>query len=168
LTEEAAQQRAKHPRSMLAGPYGHPFHPILVTIPIGTWIAVVVFDLAGIFTDDAAAFARGALWLTGIGIIGALVAAVLGLLDYSQLAPGTRAKKTATLHMVLNLTVTALFVVAFFIRVAAGYQTVSMTGFIISIVGLGLLGASGYLGGTLAYHYGVRVADEQTQSEGYR
>jgi uncharacterized membrane protein len=70
--------------------------------------------------------------------------------------------------MVLNLTVTALFVIAFFIRFAAGYETVSITAFIISLVGLALLSASGYLGGTLAYHYGVRVADEETQGEGYR
>jgi len=29
----------KRPRTVLAGPYGHPFHPILVTVPIGAWIA---------------------------------------------------------------------------------------------------------------------------------
>ena len=168
MADHAPQQRAKHPRNIIAGPYGHPYHPVLVTVPIGAWLAVAIFDLAGIFTDDAEAFARGALWLTGIGIIGALAAAVLGFLDYSQLAQNTKAKKTATIHMALNLTVTVLFAVAFFIRLAAGYETVSITGFIITLVGLALLGASGYLGGTLAYHYGVRVADEQTQSEGYR
>ena len=31
--------RAKRPASPVAGPYGHPFHPILVTIPIGSWVA---------------------------------------------------------------------------------------------------------------------------------
>ncbi|MGV7281046.1 DUF2231 domain-containing protein, partial [Mycobacterium kansasii] len=30
---------AKKPvSSLLAGPYGHPYHPILVTVPIGAWV----------------------------------------------------------------------------------------------------------------------------------
>ena len=36
----ALLQQAKHPvTAALAGPYGHPFHPILVTVPIGAWVA---------------------------------------------------------------------------------------------------------------------------------
>ncbi|MCR2763108.1 DUF2231 domain-containing protein [Microbacterium sp. zg.B48] len=27
--------QTKHPRTAVAGPYGHPFHPILVTIGVG-------------------------------------------------------------------------------------------------------------------------------------
>jgi hypothetical protein len=34
-------------------------------------------------------------------------------------------------------------------------------------VSLAALGVSGFLGGKLAYHFGVRVADEQTQAQGY-
>ena len=37
-----------------------------------------------------------------------------------------------------------------------------------SIIGLALVGAAGFLGGKLAYHYGVRVADESVQAEGFR
>ena len=43
----------------------------------------------------------------------------------------------------------------------------SVTGFVLSIVGLALLGISGWLGGKLAYHYGVQVADEETQHQGF-
>ena len=39
---------------------------------------------------------------------------------------------------------------------------------VLSVLSVAVLAVSGYLGGTLAYHYGVRVADEATQSEGYR
>jgi hypothetical protein len=35
------------------------------------------------------------------------------------------------------------------------------------LVAVAILGASGWLGGKLAYHYGVRVADEHTQAEGF-
>jgi uncharacterized membrane protein len=62
---------AKHPTTPLAGPYGHPFHPILVTVPIGTWTASLVFDLVSRAADDPDAFFDGAYWLVGIGIVGA-------------------------------------------------------------------------------------------------
>jgi uncharacterized membrane protein len=37
----------------------------------------------------------------------------------------------------------------------------------VSAVALAALAVSGYLGGQLAYRYGVRVVDEATQAEGY-
>jgi uncharacterized membrane protein len=42
-----ALEQAKRPVSaVLAGPYGHPWHPILVTVPIGSWVASLVFDVS--------------------------------------------------------------------------------------------------------------------------
>jgi hypothetical protein len=38
---------------------------------------------------------------------------------------------------------------------------------VLSAAALAGLGVAGYLGGELAYHYGVRVADEKTQASGY-
>lgn len=52
MSENTPHQRARRPRTGLAGPYGHPFHPILVTIPIGAWTASVVFDILGLVSDD--------------------------------------------------------------------------------------------------------------------
>jgi uncharacterized membrane protein len=160
--------RAKHPRSPLAGPYGHPFHPILVTVPIGAWISSFVFDLVAVFGDDDAVFNRGAQWLIGIGIIGALLAAVFGLMDLGTLTRGTPAQRTALTHMGLNLTIVALFVVGFIVRMIGGFEEVSVWGIVLSIVALAMLLVSGWLGGKLAYHYGVRVAAEETQQEGFR
>ena len=168
MSETTPQQRAKRPRSAIAGPYGHPFHPILVTIPIGTWAASLVFDIIGLASDDPAPFVVGARVLILIGIVGAVLAAAIGLVDYAQLARGTAARKTATVHMALNLGVTVLFLVNLLLRWSADDDEVSIVGFILSIVALGVLGVSGWLGGKLAYHYGVRVADERTQAEGFR
>lgn len=39
---------------------------------------------------------------------------------------------------------------------------------VLSALSLAELGVSGFLGGKLAYRYGVRVASETTQVEGYR
>ena len=39
---------------------------------------------------------------------------------------------------------------------------------VLSVAALVFLGVSGFLGGMLAYRYGVRVAAESDQAEGYR
>ena len=163
-------QAAKRPVSLLAGPYGHPFHPILVTVPIGSWVASLVFDVASRLGTQPAVFATGSRWLIGLGIVGALAAAMFGLLDLFVIPTGTRAFRTGLVHMTLNLTVVTLYAGSFLLRRGAGEESdgVAVGLIALSVVALGLLAVSGWLGGQLAYRYGVRVADEATQAEGYR
>jgi uncharacterized membrane protein len=164
-TDEA---HAKHPVTRLSGPYGHPFHPILVTIPIGCWVASLVFDILSRTADDGAAFARGAYWLIGIGIIGAAAAAVFGLLDLLGIPSDTPARRVGIAHMVLNVVVLGAFLASYIWRAARGAQLETTAGmYVLSGVALALLVVSGWLGGKLAYRYGVRVADEDAQLEGY-
>jgi uncharacterized membrane protein len=158
---------AKHPKSIVAGPYGHPFHPVLVTVPIGAWVASIVFDIVALAGDDDATFARGAYWLICIGIVGALAAAVTGVLDLLTIPRGTPAFRTGLTHMGLNVTIVVLFVVNLGVRGSQGTDEASVAGFVLSLVAVAMLGASGWLGGKLAYHYGVRVASEETQREGF-
>jgi uncharacterized membrane protein len=165
----SSPSRGKQPRSILAGQYGHPIHPILVTVPIGAWVASVVFDVVALTrTDEEATFAEGAYWLIGIGIVGALLAAIFGLIDLTGIARGTKAFKTAVIHMAINVTVVVLFLIDFIVRAAGDYEDATTGGFVLSLVGLALLAVSGYLGGQLAYSYGIRVADEETQAKGFR
>jgi uncharacterized membrane protein len=160
--------RAKRPVSaVLAGPYGHPFHPILVTVPIGAWVSSLVLDIASRFVSDGAALATGARWLVAIGVIGALVAALVGFLDFRLLPPGTRAHRTALVHMTLNLTVTVAYVVNFFWRSPADGPTL-LGPLVLSVVSLAALAVSGALGGTLSYRYGVRVVEDDDQAVGFR
>jgi uncharacterized membrane protein len=160
--------RAKRPLNALAGPYGHPFHPILVTIPIGAWTASLVFDIIGLFAEDQKPYAVGAQVLIAIGVIGALLAALWGFMDYRQLAAGTPARRTATIHMILNLAAVVLFAINWFVRAGSDHDDISIAGMVLTIIGLAAIGVSGWLGGKLAYHYGVRVAAEDTQREGFR
>jgi Predicted membrane protein len=162
---ETALRRAKRPASPIAGPYGHPFHAFLVTIPIGSWIAAVLFDVVAFAGDDPEAFTIGARWLYGIGILGALLAAVLGFLDYSRLTAGTKAKRIATLHMALNLGAVVIFGIAWLLHLGSDEPTVG--GLVLGIVGLLGLGVSGFLGGELVFRHGVRVADESDQAPGH-
>jgi uncharacterized membrane protein len=159
---------AKRPRSVLAGPYGHPFHPIFVTIPIGAWTASLVFDIAALAGDREAVFAEGAFWLLVIGIAGAAVAALFGLLDLLTIPSGTTARTTALAHMALNSVAILVFVIGVVLRGGDGRDDVTTTHVVLTVLGLAIVGVSGWLGGKLSYHYGVRVADEQTQAEGFR
>jgi uncharacterized membrane protein len=163
-------QDAKHPRTALAGPYGHPFHPILVTLPIGAWVCSLVFDIASRFVDKPGALALGSEWLIAIGVLGALAAAAFGLLDLLAIPRDTRAFRIGIIHMGLNLLVTLAYAVNFFWRyrnaVSDGTR-VDVQMVVVAAVSLAFLGVSGYLGGMLAYRFGVRVADEVTQREGF-
>lgn len=166
MDELSPLRRAKRPRTILAGPYGHPLHALLITIPIGAWTASLIFDLVAIFGDDTEAFAQGARWLVGIGVLGGLLAAVFGLLDYSVIERGTKARKIALIHMVFNIGAIILFTISFFVRLGVGDEF-STVAFVMSILGIACIGVSGFLGGELAYRYGVRVADESTQQEAF-
>src|SRR5512142_2834944 len=81
MTRSAADARAttlpaKQPATVVAGPYGHPFHPILVTIPIGAWVSSLVLDIGSHVVSHPAGLMRGAYWLIAIGVIGGPVRAV--------------------------------------------------------------------------------------------
>jgi uncharacterized membrane protein len=163
------QLQSKRPANALAGPYGHPVHPMLVTVPIGAWVASLIFDIGSRVADDPGALTRGSEWLILIGVIGAVVAACAGFLDRRGIASGTTAARTVLIHMSLNIGVTVLYFVNFLWRHSSYPENLKVSAgqIVLSLVSLAALGASGYLGGKLAYHYGVRVADESTQAEGF-
>jgi uncharacterized membrane protein len=163
---EPGFRRAKRPRSVIAGPYGHPFHATVVTIPIGAWTAAVVFDIAALLGAAPDALSVGALWLVVIGVIGGLIAAVFGLLDFSQLPSGTKVRRTAVYHLAFNSTALVLFIVSAIVR-AGDPDEPSVAGFVLALIGILVVGVSGFLGGELAYRHGVRVADEQDQERAY-
>jgi len=161
--------QAKRPVTALAGPYGHPFHPILVTVPIGSWVASLVFDIASRFTATPAFLTEGSTWLIATGVIGAVLAAAVGFLDLFAIPTGTKAFRTGLTHMTLNLAVLAAYTGNFLWRRATESDTAVASGpLLLSAAALAALAVSGHLGGKLAYRYGVRVVDESVQAEGYR
>ncbi|GDY33918.1 DUF2231 domain-containing protein [Gandjariella thermophila] len=163
-------EHAKRPVSaLLAGPYGHPIHPILVTVPIGAWVCSLVFDLGSHATGEPRVLAAGSQWLIAIGVVGALAAAMVGFLDLFAIPTATPAFRTGLVHMGLNLAVTAAYAGNLAWRLAAGQPVdgVPVGPLVLSVASLVALAVSGYLGGKLAYRYGVRVAAESAQAEGF-
>lgn len=163
-------QEAKRPLTRIAGPYGHPFHPILVTVPIGAWVASLGFDLASRVSDEPEVFAKGSFWLIALGLLGAAGAAFFGVLDLLTIPRNTKAFRTGVQHLLCNSAAVGLFAVDLVIRQGrldkAGAVPVALVA--LSGVALALVGVSGWLGGKLAYHFGVRVAAEVDQAEGFR
>jgi uncharacterized membrane protein len=138
---------------------GHPIHPMLVTLPIGLWIFSLVCDLFYVFGTGAPVWNTVALYTLTGGILGALAAAVPGFIDMLSLTGET--KKTALIHMGINLTVVGLYAVNFWLRVTTPE---SLKGPIwLSAVSVGLLAISGWLGGHMVFRreVGVSKADEQ-------
>ncbi len=163
-------EAAKEPVTALAGPYGHPFHPILVTVPIGAWVASAAFDVASKIDESAPALVEGSYWLIGLGVVGALVAALFGLMDLMGIPRGTKARRLGLVHLGLNLVVVGMFVGGFIWRSDSydGATETSAAQLALSAGALALLAASGWIGGMLTYRFGVRVASERTQAEGFR
>lgn len=166
---ERARDAAHRPTVAVAGPYGHPLHPLLVTVPIGMFVATFAFDIASL-TVEGRAFGRAATWLSALGIVTALVAAAAGVVDLLRIAKGTPARRTAVMHLVLMDLVVVLFIVGFFVRRADETQYLDgtpMLAVVLSGVAVVLLLVGGWLGGKLVYGYGVRVSDEHDQLVGY-
>jgi uncharacterized membrane protein len=134
---------------------------MLVTVPIGSWVASLLFDVASHVVTGPRFLAEGSLWLIAIGVTGALVAAVAGLVDLVRL-PDV-AFGTARAHVSINL----LVIFAYTGNFAWRYRAHSYN----APVGLGMLGlsavciaamaVSGYLGGKLSYRYGVPPGNAQ-------
>jgi uncharacterized membrane protein len=132
---------------------GHPIHPMLVSLPIGFFVGALVCDILLAITHNPL-WPQISVVLIGFGIVGALLAALFGFVDYFTAPMPVDAKATATRHMILNLLGVVIFAIAFWLR---WNDNVSSAGIILTVVGVLVLAVSGWLGGHLAYHYGVGV-----------
>jgi uncharacterized membrane protein len=88
------------------------------------------------------------------GFIGALVAAVPGLIDLLSLTDPS-VKKIAITHMSINLVAVALFAVNIWLRVGGAGNT--GTPLILSVIAIAILAVSGWLGGEMVHRHGVGV-----------
>jgi uncharacterized membrane protein len=129
----------------------HPIHPMLVPIPIGLWVFSLICDLVFRFGSTNPNWQIVAKYTLIAGIIGALIAAVPGFIDMLSLPWSV--KRTALVHMTINLIVVALYVVNAYLRRGG----VSDPTIWLSVVAVILLVISGWLGGKMVYVLGIAV-----------
>lgn len=129
----------------------HPIHPMLITIPIGLWIFSFVCDLINTFGIPNANWEIVALYSMIGGVIGALIAALPGLVDLLSLPKGIQ--RVAITHMSLNLIIVALFAINAWLRVRQPTPNLIW----LSAAAIVLLVISGWLGGKMVHEHGVGV-----------
>jgi uncharacterized membrane protein len=135
---------------------GHPVHPMLIVFPLGLLITAVIFDVVRIATGDPA-FATVAFWCIAAGVVGGLLAAVFGLVDWLNIPSGTRAKTIGMWHGIGNVVVVALFAGSWLLRRGDPALVPSTLAFVLALVAVGLGAVTGWLGGELVDRLGVGV-----------
>jgi uncharacterized membrane protein len=136
---------------------GHAIHPMLIPFPLGLLATAVVFDIVYLITDRPG-FAVAAGYMIGAGIIGGLVAAPFGWIDWFKIPAGTRAKGLGLLHGLGNIVVVVLFAGSWLIRVNAGWEPTAWA-LVCSFAAVVLAVVTAWMGGELVERLGVGVDD---------
>jgi nitrite reductase/ring-hydroxylating ferredoxin subunit/uncharacterized membrane protein len=130
-------------RDFLHGTWlGHPLHPAITDVPLGAWTTALVLDAAGGHNEG---IARAADTAIGVGIAGAVGAAVTGLTDWQHTVGGDR--RVGLGHALLNTTALALYVASFTLR-RRGARDLGRG---LSVLGFLVAGGAAYVGGALVY-----------------
>ncbi len=139
---------------------GHPIHPMIIPFPIALWVFALIADLMFLWRGNPA-WTWVAYYCLGAGCIGAIAAAVFGLIDLLGVK-SNEAFRTGLIHASLNVVALLIFGVDFYLRTGAGHQAVGTPNglpLILSIIGVLGLVISGWLGGELVFRYGLGVQD---------
>ena len=143
---------------------GHGMHPLLIVFPLGLLSTAVIFDIVYLVTGSEGATILS-FWLIAAGVIGGIIAAVPGLIDWVAIIPeNTRAKSVGLIHGVGNVIVVVLFALSWVLRrdaqpgfnMAGRPDTLAL---ICSFAGFVLALGTGWLGGELIERLGIAVHD---------
>ena len=137
--------------------FGHPIHQMLIVFPLGLLATAFFFDVAFLILHHSE-LAIVSDWMIFAGVIGGLVAALFGLIDWLAIPRKTRAKRIGLLHGAGNVVVVALFVASWVLRRPDPAEPVLLA-IILSAFGVGIALITGWLGGELVGRLGVGVSE---------
>jgi uncharacterized membrane protein len=146
-----------NPRST-ASIAGHPIHPMLIPFPVAFFVATMVCDIA-FWRNGSAAVATTAMWLLGAGIVMALLAALMGMIDVLGDAR-IRALNDVWWHAGGNLAIVLIEAVNWYMRYSNGTSAILPTGFVLSLIAVSGLLFTGWKGWEMVYRHRVGVADQ--------
>jgi len=141
---------------------------MLIAFPIGLWIFSFVCDLVYLLGSANDLLWRDmAFYTMAGGVVGALLAAIPGFIDYLTIRDRT-VRRVATLHMVLNLVVVAMFIFNLGLRLNAA-QSFGILPAAVSFVAILILAVSGWLGGELVFKHRMGInTDTELKDENRR
>ena len=122
---------------------GHPLHPMLVVYPLGLLSTAVIFDLLSMWLNNAV-FPVVSYWMITAGLIGGLLAAVIGFTEWLAVPSDSRAKSIGLYHGLGNLAIVLLFAGSWWLRTGAANNAPSTVAFILSLLGFGLALITGW------------------------
>jgi uncharacterized membrane protein len=134
---------------------------MLVAFPIALWIFSLVCDFIYHGGSHNLLWKEIAIYSKAGGILGALLSAIPGFIDYLSMTD-PRIKKIATTHMVLNLVVVAMFLFNLGVRYNAT-PSGDIFGVVLSIVAICVMSVSGWLGGSMVYEHQVGVSAREVE-----
>jgi uncharacterized membrane protein len=134
---------------------GHPIHQMLIVFPLGLLATAMVFDLIRFATGNPR-WSEVAFWMIGAGIVGGLLAAPFGLIDWLAVPRDTRARRVGALHGLGNVVVLGLFAGSWLIRRDAPLAPEGLA-YLLSFGGAVVSVATAWLGGELVNRLGVGV-----------
>src|SRR3954452_15704147 len=117
---------------------GHPLHPVMVQVPVGSWLSAGLLDAVPRLRPAATV-------LIGTGVAAAVPASLAGAADWSEQDVGVR--RLGALHAVAHTAALGLYVGSLVAR-GRGRGTL---GRVLSYSGLGIAGASAAIGGHMSY-----------------
>jgi nitrite reductase/ring-hydroxylating ferredoxin subunit len=128
---------------------GHALHPLLTDLPNGFWTSAVVLDwLGGGDAEDAADR------LVALGVASTVPAIVTGANDWADTTvANATVRRVGLVHALANAAATSLFAGS----LAARRRGARGTGRLLALAGVGVMGASGHLGGHLSFAEAVGV-----------
>jgi uncharacterized membrane protein len=131
----------------------HPVHPMLVGFPIGLWNFALVCDVIYVISGNAV-WETVATYCVAGGIVGAILAAVPGLIDYLSIDEA-QMKRIANFHLAVNLGAVVIFAINLWLR--SRLPGDSRLPLVLSVVGVAAIGVGGWLGGEMVYVKGMAV-----------
>lgn len=137
--------------------FGHAIHPILIVFPFGLLATGVVFDVVYLIWGNPT-MATVAYWMIASGIIGGIIAAPFGWIDWFAIPSGTRAKSIGLWHGLGNVLLLLIFMGSWWLRRDAPERPDTLE-LVLSFAGVGLALVTGWLGGELVERLGVGVDD---------
>jgi len=134
---------------------GHPIHPMLIVFPLGLFITSLIFDLIALLTNEPA-LSIASFYMIGAGVVGGLLAALFGFIDWLAIPAGTRAKGVGLLHGLGNVLLVGFFIFSWLLRRDAP-QSPEAAALVLSLLGVALGALTGWLGGELVDRLAVGV-----------
>ena len=138
---------------------GHPIHQMLIPFPFGLLATAVIFDIVYLLWGNVT-MTTVSYWMIFAGIIGAIIAAPFGLIDWLAIPRNTRAKTIGAIHGLGNVVVLLLFIGSCWLRysqVDTFAYVPTTTALVLSFCGFALAGMTGWLGGELVDRLTVGV-----------